>query len=134
MLSRNPVLHYVFARMELAEERGLGLRSMKARAEQQGLPLPKYSWENPYLVLTLYRSTTAAVIDLGNVVMEALSKTERAGWEWLSTKQTVSSGEYASAMGIPSRTALNHLKRFVGLGLVEKLGSGPSTRYKMTWS
>ncbi len=41
MLSRNPVLHYVFARMELAEERGLGLRSMKRRAEQAGLPLPR---------------------------------------------------------------------------------------------
>ena len=34
MLSRNPVLHYVFARMELAEERGLGLVSMKRRARR----------------------------------------------------------------------------------------------------
>ena len=37
MLSRNPILHYVFARMELAEERGLGLKSMKARAEAAGM-------------------------------------------------------------------------------------------------
>ena len=48
MLSRNPVLHYVFARMELAEERGLGLKSMKAHAEATGLPLPRYTWEDPY--------------------------------------------------------------------------------------
>jgi hypothetical protein len=38
----NPVLHHVFARMELAEERGLGLKSMKARAEAAGLPLPRF--------------------------------------------------------------------------------------------
>lgn len=132
MLSRNPVLHYVFARMGLAEERGLGLKSMKTRAEAAGLPLPRYAWEDPYLTLKLYRSTVAAVSDLGNAVVEALSKTERTGWEWLTTKQTVSSGEYASAMEMPVRTALNHLKRFVELGLVEKIGSGTSTRYKVT--
>src|SRR5690606_29468173 len=30
MLSRNPVLHYVFSEMKLAEERGLGLASLKS--------------------------------------------------------------------------------------------------------
>jgi ATP-dependent DNA helicase RecG len=30
MVSRNPLLHVVFSRMEMAEERGLGLKSMKA--------------------------------------------------------------------------------------------------------
>ena len=60
MLSRNPLLHYVFAKMEMAEERGLGLKSMKRRASEAELPLPKYSWENPYLVLTLYRTSDSA--------------------------------------------------------------------------
>jgi len=132
MLSRNPVLHYVFARMELAEERGLGLKSMRACAEEAGLPLPRYLWEDPYLVLILYRSTGAAVSELGVAVLEALSKAERVGWEWLATKQTVSSGEYAASMRLPNRTALNHLKRFTELGLVQKLGSGPATMYKVT--
>jgi len=132
MLSRNPVLHYVFARMELAEERGLGLKSMKTRAESAGLPLPRYVWAAPYLELTLYRSPAAAVRGLGGEVSEVLSKAERAGWEWLATKQTVTSVEYAAAMRVPNRTALNHLKHFSGLGLVRKLGSGPATRYEVT--
>lgn len=131
MLSRNPVLHYVFARMELAEERGLGLKSMKTRAEAIGLPLPRYAWEDPYLVLTLYRSTAAAVTGLEGGVLEALSKGERTGWEWLATKQAVTSSEYVVALGVPSRTALNHLKHFTDLGLVRKLGSGPATRYEV---
>ncbi len=46
MLSRNPILHYVFAQMDLAEERGLGLKSMKERAERAGLPLPAYTWQD----------------------------------------------------------------------------------------
>lgn len=132
MLSRNPVLHYVFARMEMAEERGLGLQSMKKRAEQAALPLPRYSWEDPYLILTMYRSAAAAVSDLKGEVLEALSKAERSGWEWLATKLTVTSSEYAAAMKVPNRTALNHLKHFTELGLVRKLGSGPATRYEVT--
>jgi ATP-dependent DNA helicase RecG len=132
MLSRNPVLHYVFARMELAEERGLGLKSMKARAEAAGLPLPQFAWEAPYLVLTLYRSPSAAVRGLGVEISEEMSKAERAGWEWLATRQIVTSVEYAAAMRVPNRTALNHLKHFAELGLVRKLGSGPATRYDVT--
>ena len=80
MLSRNPALHYVFAQMELAEERGLGLKSMKARAEAAGLPLPRYAWEAPYLVLTFYRSAAGVVRDLNPAVLEHLKAEERGAW------------------------------------------------------
>jgi len=131
MLSRNPVLHYVFARMELAEERGLGLKSMKMRAEAAGMPLPRYVWEAPYLVLTLLRSPAAAARALGEDTLAALSKAERTGWEWLATRETVSSADYTAAMHVPNRTALNHLKHFTELGLVRKVGFGPATRYEV---
>ncbi len=131
MLSRNPALHYVFAKMELAEERGLGLRSMRARASDVGLPLPKYAWENPYLVLTLYRSVAAAGAALGQEVLEKLSKSERAGWEWLVTKEITTSAGYAESLKLPYRTAMNHLKRFQELGLLEKSGAGRATEYRI---
>ena len=128
MLSRNPALHYVFSQMDLAEERGLGLKSMKQRAEQARLPLPAYSWKDPYLVLTFY-STPASAIPAE--LLASLSKPEQAGWEWLATKESVTSREYAEALGVPNRTALNHLKRFTDLKLLEKSGSGPRTRYRI---
>lgn len=131
MLSRNPVLHYVFAKMELAEERGLGLKSMKTRASDSGLPLPTYRWEDPYLELTLYRNAAAASAALDQKVLESLSKSERSGWEWLATKEETTSNEYAAAMEIPNRTALNHLKRFVDLELLRRTGSGPATTYRV---
>ena len=131
MLSRNPVLHYVFAKMELAEERGLGLKSMRDRAHHSGLPLPKYSWENPYLVLKLYSTPAAALTELEDEVLDVLSKAERSGWEWLVNREIATSAEYSAAMQIPSRTALNQLKRFADLGLVRKIGAGRATRYEV---
>ncbi|HEV3259171.1 MAG TPA: ATP-binding protein [Gemmataceae bacterium] len=131
MLSRNPVLHFVFARMEMAEERGLGLRSMKRRAVEAGLPLPRYAWEDPYLVLTLYRTPTAATTALPADVQGALTAAERAGWQWLTTHGLAKSPEYAKAMKIDSRTARRHLNRFVELGLVRKTGSARSTVYEV---
>jgi ATP-dependent DNA helicase RecG len=129
MLSRNPELHYVFSRMGMAEEMGFGLKSLKNRAEQLALPLPRYSWDNPYLVLTLYRSPEAAQRALAPDALESLSKAERKSWQWLTMQKTVTAIGYAEALGIPKRTALNHLKRFASLDLLRRTGTGPSTKY-----
>src|SRR5690606_13156759 len=80
MLSRNPVMHFVFAKMKLAEERGLGLRSMRARASAAGLPLPSYTYKAPYVVLTMYPDAVSATADIGdNRVLAELTEAERAG-------------------------------------------------------
>jgi ATP-dependent DNA helicase RecG len=131
MVSRNPMLHVVFGKMELAEERGLGLKSMKARATEAGLPLPTYRWEDPYLVLTLYRSAASAGRTLAAETFSSLSKAERAGWQWLATQETITSHAYAEAMKIAYRTAMNHLQKFQKAGLIEKVGAGPATEYKI---
>ena len=131
MLSRNPELHFVFARMGMAEEQGLGLASLRDRAEELGLPLPRYSWEEPYLVLTLYRSAEGATKALGEDVLQSLSKSEQKGWQWLSTKASVTTAEYQEAMSLPNRTAKNHMKRFTELGLLKRVGAGRTTRYEV---
>jgi ATP-dependent DNA helicase RecG len=132
MKSRNPQLHYVFARMGLAEEQGFGLEhSLKRRADELGLPLPGFAMHGEDLVLTIYRTLKAAVRALPDAARESLSTAELAGWEWLSRQRSVTSAAYAEAMAIPARTAQNHLKRFVELNLVHKLGSARSTRYEV---
>ena len=130
MLSRNPVLHYVFSQMELAEERGLGMRSMRHAAEKAGLPLPTYSWQAPYLVLTIYMSAAASLAGLDGAVLSAMSRSERAGWEWLAQRERTTSAEYSAAVAVPVRTALNHLRHLTELGLVRKRGSGRSTYHE----
>lgn len=129
MLSRNPVLHYVFARMELAEERGLGLKSMKTSAEAAGLPLPRYAWEAPYLVLTLLRSSAAAVHTLGSEVLDRLNSDERASWEYVVGLEVVTSSALMKRMGFDERKAQRVLKKLQVAGLVRRVGRGPTTRY-----
>lgn len=129
MLSRNPVLHYVFAKMELAEERGLGLKSLKSRASEIGLPLPTYSWEDPYLSLTLYRTPESATKLLGKAIIDQLSVEEKKGWEFLSGRAGTTQNEYAQHMGVTARTAQRHLAHFIALGLLRRVGRGPATKY-----
>lgn len=131
MLSRNPELHFVFARLGMAEEQGLGLASLRSRANELGLPQPRFRWEDPYLVLTLYRSAEGATKELGEDVLRALSRSERAGWEWLAARGSARSSEYAEANDIEVRTARRHLNHFEELGLVKKTGAGPTLQYEV---
>lgn len=132
MLSRNPILHYVFARMDLAEERGLGLRSMKIRAEAAKLPLPKYAWEDPYLVLTLYRSTAGAVRGLRPNVLDSLNIDEKASWQFIVGRESVTSPVLMKEMGFDERKAQRILKKLQNVGLLLRVGRGPATRYDVT--
>lgn len=131
MLSRNPELHYVFARMEMAEERGLGIKTLKKLAEQLALPLPRYTFEDPYLVLTLFRTQEAALRTLTADILEAMSEAEQRGWQWFVTKGRAKSSKYAEAMQLEDRTARRHLNHFIELSLVRRIGSGPSTEYEI---
>lgn len=131
MLSRNPELHFVFARMGMAEEQGLGLGSLRDGAKELGLPLPRFAWEDPYLVLTLYRTAAAVVRTLPDGVLQSLSKSEKKGWQWLVAHGQCRSSDYAHAQEVDSRTARRHLNHFEGLGLVRKSGSGPMLEYEV---
>lgn len=128
MLSRNPVMHFVFAKMKLAEERGLGLRSMRERASAAGMPLPSYSYKAPYVVLTMYPDVASATAELRD---KGLSEGELAGWAWLVTKSSVTSVEYQAAMDVAERTARNQLTKLVALGLLRRQGAARSTRYEV---
>ena len=134
MLSRNPVLHYVFARMELAEERGLGLKSMKACAEAAGLPLPSYAWEDPYLVLTLYRTPAGAARALSPEVLDRLNADEKASWEFIVGRESITTPKLMEQMGFDERKAQRILKKLLDSGLLRRLGRGPATRYEVVRS
>lgn len=131
MLSRNPILHFVFRRMGLAEERGLGLKSLRERTQQLGLPLPTYIWQDPYLILRLYRTRDAAVAVLPQDIRNKMSEAELDGWEWFTRVGTTTSSEYANSTANAQKTAQRHLKRFVDMGLARKTGAGPSTAYEV---
>jgi ATP-dependent DNA helicase RecG len=131
MLSRNPQLHYVLTRMGLAEERGLGMTTLRSLPESLGLPLPKYSYEAPYLVLDLYSKPEDAIATLAPNVLESFTATEREGWKFLASKISTTSGDYVAALNFDSRTAQRQLTKFVNLGLLRREGKGKATRYEL---
>lgn len=131
MLSRNAILHYVFAKMGLAEERGLGLKSMKTQSTAIGLPQPQYSWDNPYLVLTLYRSTKGAIQAMGTVAIEKLNADEKATLQLIFTRQTVRSSDVVRDLGFDERKVQRILKKLVDNHLVERLALGRAAQYKV---
>lgn len=131
MLSRNPRLHYVFAQMDLAEERGLGLKTFKSTADRLHLPLPRYSFNDPYLDLTFYRSMEGATLSLSSEVRDSLTKEERTGLQFLATQTATTKAEYANRMNLLPRTAQRHLSKFVEKGLANRIGSGRKVKYKI---
>lgn len=130
MYSRNPPLHAAFSTMELAEERGMGLQSMRERAQQDRLPLPTYSWKEPYLILTVYRDIEGVMEGDAETALGKLGRKESTGWAFIVSKGIVTQSEYASAVGVTERTAQRHLNHFIDLGLLTRLGSGPTTKYQ----
>ena len=134
MLSRNPVLHYVFAQMEMAEERGLGLRSLKKRADELGLPRPKYSFDDPYLALILYRNLQGVENELPEAVAGKLNADEKVAWQFLNTKESVTNRELMAELEFDERKAQRVLKKLIDLNLLRKLGKGPATSYEVVQS
>lgn len=134
MKSRNPVVHYVFARMGMAEEQGFGLNSLKKQAEKLGLPLPSYSMEGDFLVLTIYRSKAGVVAGLRPEVRERLNNDEKASWEFISERQSIGRPELMQQMGFDERKAQRVLKKLQEVGLLRRVGLGPATRYEKTQS
>jgi ATP-dependent DNA helicase RecG len=134
MLSRNPPLHHVFARMELAEERGFGLRSLKDRAQQLGLPLPRYAWNNPYLVLTFYRNPEAAVRDLPEATAARLNADERIAWQLAVTQDSFTSRDLMEQLEFDERRVQRILKELESAGLLRRVGKARATRYEVVRS
>jgi ATP-dependent DNA helicase RecG len=131
MYNRNPKLQFAFGGTKLVEGRGLGMRTLTEAVTKHRLPVPKYAFDGVYLNLTIYRHSEAVVRALSPSTLDKLGKSERLGWEWLATRGSANSSEYASKMELDARTARRHLNQFLKLGLVQKTGTGPSTRYQI---
>lgn len=130
MLSRNPALHYVFSQMKLAEERGLGLCSFRRQAAKAKLPLPRYRWQAPYLVLTIYRNAEALAQELaGPTVLDELNAAAAAVWDVAAVRESISTRELIAETGFDERKAQRALKSLVEARLLRTVGNGRATRY-----
>ncbi len=130
-LSRSPRIHYVFRLMGLAEEAGLGMATLRSASAKHGLPAPQYTFEDPYLVLTIFRSAESAARGLAGEAIEELNADERRGWLFLAARSGTTMAEYSKRMGFEPRKAQRHLRRFLTLGLVRRTGAARATKYEV---
>lgn len=130
MKSRNPILHYVFARMGMAEEQGFGLLSLRDESKRLGLPLPTFSMVGDSLELTIFRSSNAAVTALQLPVQEALNDDEKAAWKFISGQQSVTRADLMNRLAFDERKAQRVLKKLRDFALITQIGGGRSTRYQ----
>ncbi len=122
-LSRNPKIIYVFDKFDLAEQRGLGFKTVRSLPKEHNIPLPKVTFDGINIVMTMpfeYRQDTRNDIDA------ALER----GVDFAKTHQLFSKKEYAVGLSIAERTAERQLQQMTGLGIVVKEGSGPNTKYR----
>jgi ATP-dependent DNA helicase RecG len=100
-------------------------------AEAAGLPFPRDTWEDPYLVLTLYRSAAAAVHALSPELLDRLNADEKVAWESIVGREVVASSEVMKQMGFDERKAQRVLKKLQDVGLLRRVGGGRATRFKV---
>jgi len=131
MLSRNPQLHYVFSQMGLAEERGLGMKTLKSLPQKLGLPVPKYSIREPYLVLQLFSNAESVAATIEPSALDSFNDDEKAGWKYLTSRMTTTAPEYSEALAFDERKVQRQLRKFIDLGLLRRIGQGRASRYEV---
>jgi ATP-dependent DNA helicase RecG len=131
-LSRNPLIHYVFAQMNLAEEKGLGLPTLRRLPETHGLPMPRFEYQDPYLVLTIFRDA-AADVSMAKSGRRAEQSDEAiwdaAIWSWARKQGAVTTPDIAKQFELPIRTARRKVAELVEAGKLRQEGKGRATKY-----
>ncbi|MEI7422008.1 MAG: ATP-binding protein [Prolixibacteraceae bacterium] len=130
-LSRNPVLFSIFAEFEMVERRGFGMETWSTLPQKYNLPIPEYSFKEPFLQIQFATSFESKKMLLDEEIRKKLSDEEFAGYEFVKSKELVTKKEYIDAFGFNDKKAQRHLAKFRDLGLVIIEGAGPSSAYRV---
>jgi ATP-dependent DNA helicase RecG len=128
-LSRNPIIAYVFNEMEYMEETGLGMSALKSLNEKYDLPLPEFTFEEPFLKLTFPKTFDAVKKVSKHTSVVNLNNEELKGYEFIKSKGEVKRSDYEEHFEFDKKKAERHLNKMVEENLIERKGAGRSTYY-----
>lgn len=131
-LSRNPIITYVFSLMEYVEEKGFGMKTFKSLNEEYGLPMPKYLYREPFLTLVFPRNQQGVKTLLEKTLLQSLNEDDLKKFEIFRRNEPVSKIAFAKYARISDRSAERFLKEWTELGLLKRIGAGPSTTYMIS--
>lgn len=129
-LSRNHIITYAFSLMDYVEEKGFGMKTFKLLNKEYGLPIPKYTFKEPFLTLTFPRTTEGVKSIIDIEAIGKLSGDELKHFEIFRENDFVNKSQFIEFTGLPERSAQRQLKRWVDSGIIISEGKGPSTKYR----
>lgn len=128
-ISRNPKIMFVFNKMGMAEQRGIGLKSMKI-LNDFGFPLPTFDLKAGMLQVTFGR-TKEFLAEIKGVDSSLLTEEDKNGLIFIQERKQISVSDYASYFDITLKTAGRRLKKFIDLGLIVRTGAMKGTKYHL---
>jgi len=120
---RNRVICTIARRMGLIEKRGTGIRLIKDAMLDAGLSDPLFEEGALWFRVTLSLEP--------NGKGHPVTNPEEGIMALFETRPEVSSADVCNALSVSRVTAVSHLKRFMDQGLIERIGKGPKTRYRV---
>jgi DNA-binding transcriptional ArsR family regulator len=91
------------------------------------LPLPEYSFKDPFLLLMFPRNIKTVAKVSREKALSKLSKEEIEGFEWIKSIGEVSTKQYAEHFGYSQRTATRHLVKMHVLRLLSDNRENPKS-------
>jgi ATP-dependent DNA helicase RecG len=130
--SRNPHIAVALYHLGWVEEKGSGLRRMRDAMVSSGLPIPTFTHEGGYLVVTLRGNPNPKdKIHLSPKQLADLSPYELKIIELISRKGPVTARKCASALGVDVTTARRYLRKLAAKKLIARAGTGPNITYSL---
>lgn len=128
-VSRNPKIMFVYNRMGLAEQRGIGLRNMK-QLPQSGFPLPTFNMRGDILEIVFMRDASLIPEQKG-ISAEGLTQQDREGLFFIQTNEPISVKDYAVHFGLTAKTAQRRIAGLFDKGLLTKEGENRWVKYRI---
>jgi ATP-dependent DNA helicase RecG len=129
-LSRNHIITYAFSLMDYVEEKGFGMKTFKSLNKEYGLPIPKYTFKEPFLTLTFPRTIEGVKSVIESKGVKNLSDEELSFFEIFRERDLVTKAEFIDYTALAERSAQRLLKKWVDEGLIVSKGAGRSTKYR----
>lgn len=136
--ARNPLIVQGLTWLEYMDERGSGIRRMRKAMQNQGLPMPHFDIVDGDFTVTLLRPAQFKAVEkqeestgfpsLNDISTESH---EQKVLKLLESAKYVTTAMCVQKLGISRDTAWRIFKRLTDNAIVERIGTGRGTRYKL---